>query len=220
MADTVEPTETTQQAPSEVTPSAPAVDNAEAIAAEKKRAEQAEMERNLLRKRLEALEKEKSEKERKELEDKEDWKSLAEQAVARAEALEKEREAESTAKARDAATSEVFGGFDNKVIEIAKTTGLTAADDSDEAKEALRSKLEAIQSQVGITKQPTPTPNNPGEVVPTDNAPQYVSLRDAGDIDGKAASIWKNNRAAHTQLKNSTAIAAMKQISGMTPQEI
>lgn len=217
MADTGTQPETNQEplAP-EVTPSAPAKDNTQlsADADALKKAQQLEMERNLLRKKIDALEKEKSERERKELEEREDYRSLAERAIAEAEALRKEKEDAEKSQAVKLATETVYSGFDAKVVEIAKTAGISATDDSEEAQAALRSKLEAIQEKVGITKQPTPTPNNPSVQTPEgfDKVKTYERMK------------WDNptirNAAVKTAVGNLESIKAMKQISGMTPQEI
>lgn len=223
VAPAPEPTPTEPLAPV-VTPSVPLVDNAAAQAdAEelKKQLQKMEMERNLLRKQKDERDRLDADRERKELEEKEDYRSLAERAIAEAEALRKEKSDAESAQAVKVATETIYSGFDSKVVEIAKTAGVVAADDSPEAQTALKTKLEAIQAQVG-TKPINATPNNPApRVVTPATETKFLNPADYKDsAERRGAAIWKNNRTATERLKNSSAIAAMKQISGMEPQEI
>lgn len=153
MADTDTESETTneQLAPASP-PSDPTQDNTTQTAdadALKTQLQKLEMERNMLRKQKDALEKAQAERDRKELEEKEDFRSLAERAQAEAEALRKEKEEAETQAATQAATADVYKDFPTNVIEIAKTAGLTASNDTEEAKSLLKTKLEAIQQNVG-----------------------------------------------------------------------
>jgi hypothetical protein len=122
-----------------------------------------ELERNLLRNQKDKLERERLEREKRELEEKEDYRALAERANAEAEALRKEKQDAESKLAVEQATSEVFKEFDPKVIEIAKTVGLSASASTDDAKAELKTKLEAIRTQVGAGKprvqgsNPSPT---------------------------------------------------------------
>jgi hypothetical protein len=144
-------------------PSAPAGDNATATADAQALAAQMqklEMERNLLRKKVDAAEKAERERQQKELEDKEEWRTIAEQNKAELEALRKEREEAETKSARDAATAEVFKDYSDNVIAVAKTTGLSANSGSDEDKAALKTKLDEIQKTVG-SGAPKITGSNP-----------------------------------------------------------
>jgi hypothetical protein len=154
------------------TPSAPpaqaSVDNTPAAAdvEAQKNAEKLQMEINMLRKQKDTLEKEKLEREKKELEEKEDYRSLAEKAQAEAEALRKEKSDAESKAATESATKEVFGAFPENVQKVATTAGLTAQSDSDEDKATLKSKLEAIQKDVGGTapaisgSNPAPAPSD------------------------------------------------------------
>lgn len=135
--------------------------DAEALKQELKKLE---MERNLLRKQKDALEKERLEREKKELEEKEDYRTLAERAQTELETLRKEREEADARAAAQSATSEIFAGFDSKVVEVARTAGLSAADGSEESRTALQTKLKAIQDQLGITGTPRVMGSNPAPV--------------------------------------------------------
>lgn len=128
-------------------------------AALKEQLRKLEMERNLLRNKADKLEKERLEREKKELEEKEDYRALAERAAAEAEELRKEKQDAEARQATEQATSEVFKEFDPKVIEIAKTVGLRATSSSDDAKAELKTKLEAIRTQVGAEKPKVPGSN-------------------------------------------------------------
>jgi len=98
----------------------------------------------------------------KQLEENNEWKSVAEQNRAKLEALEAEREAEQRSKELQAATSEVFSAFPTEVRELAEEMGVGLSEATDEAKEALKLKLEKVQAKVATEKKVTPNnPSNP-----------------------------------------------------------
>jgi len=218
MEDTVATTETNQEplAP-EVTQSAPQQDNttptadADALRREK---EKLEMERNMLRKKLDQTSKELEQKTQKELEEKEDYRALAERALARAEALEKEKTDNESKVAREQANADVYSEFDPKVIEVAKTAGLGVTDDSDEARNQLKAKLEAIQEKIGGTPAPSPIHNNPAPVVASE--PERTQVLKKMQFDDRNI----REQAIKTAVGSLDVIRAMKEQSGRTPQEI
>lgn len=129
-------------------------------AALREQVEKITLERNLLRNKTDKLERERQEREKRELEEKEDYRALAERAQAEAEELRKEKQQAADKAALEEATSDIFKEFDPKVIEIARTVGLSATGTTDDDKAALKTKLEAIRDQVGAPK-PKVTGSNP-----------------------------------------------------------
>lgn len=154
----------------DATPSVPApqvntVDTAE-VERLKKEAAQATMRANQLQNQLDKKAAEDEAAKLKQLEENNEWKSVAEQNRAKLEALEAEREAEQRSKELATAKQEVFKEFPAEVIELAEETGLSLTDTTEESKEALKAKLEKIQSRV-VTKAVV-TPNNPANPNPPD----------------------------------------------------
>lgn len=162
--------ETVVEPKNDATPSAPqpvvnTVDTAE-VERLKKEAAQAQMRANQLENELKKREAAEEAAKLKQLEENNEWKSVAEQNRIKLEALEAEREADERAKELAAAKQEVFKEFPAEVIELAEETGLSLSDVTDDAKEALKAKLEKIQSRV-VTNKPV-TPNNPANPAPVD----------------------------------------------------
>ena len=162
--------ETVVEPKNDATPSAPqpvvnTVDTAE-VERLKKEAAQAQMRANQLENELKKREAAEEAAKLKQLEENNEWKSVAEQNRIKLEALEAEREADERAKELAAAKQEVFKEFPAEVIELAEETGLNLSDVTDDAKEALKAKLEKIQSRV-VTNKPV-TPNNPANPAPVD----------------------------------------------------
>lgn len=202
------------------TPSAPTVDNTPAAAdvEAQKNAEKLQMEINMLRKQKDALEKEKLEREKKELEEKEDYRSLAERAQAEAEALRKEKEDAETKSATQSATEAVYKDFPENVQKIAKTAGLTVQADSEEARAALKTKLESIQSDVGVVT-PKIQGSNPAPTTPNgENSTEFIPVR-GPTADVRGGIIFRNNLTANERMKNLESIKVMKQIAGVEAQE-
>lgn len=169
MTDTLN-SETVVEPKNDATPSAPqpvvnTVDTAE-LERLKKAAEQAQMRVNQLENEAKKREAAEEAARMKQLEENNEWKSVAEQNRIKLEALEAEREADERAKELAAAKQEVFKEFPAEVIELAEETGLSLSDVTDDAKEALKAKLEKIQSRV-VTNKPV-TPNNPANPAPVD----------------------------------------------------
>jgi len=167
MSDTTQPVETVKtEAPSnEVTPTAApvanAVDPAE-VERLRKEADQNRMRANQLENELKKKAEEEEAARLKQLEENNEWKSVAEQNKAKLEALEAEREAEQRSKELSAATSEVFSSFPTEVRELAEEMGVGLTETTEEAKEALKQRLEKIQAKVVTEKKVTPNnPSNP-----------------------------------------------------------
>lgn len=208
MSDTTQKVETAKtEAPSnEVTPTAApvanAVDPAE-VERLRKEAEQARMRANQLENELKKKAEEEEAARLKQLEEQNEWKSVAEQNKAKLEALEAEREAEQRAKELRTATKEVYSQFPDEVKELAEEMGVGLNDATEEAKEALKQRLEKIQAKVVTEKKVTPNnPSNP--VQPTQNKEELLERAKFGD------------RTAQTQvISNLPGVQAMRKMAGL-----
>lgn len=132
------------------TTSTPPQDNASAAEVERlrKEAEQKELRIRQLENERKARE-EKDEAERqKQLEEQNEWKAIAEQNKAKLDALEKEREEAIAKMELEEKQNEVFKDFPEDVVELAKETGLTLSENSEEATEALKTKLNKLSERV------------------------------------------------------------------------
>lgn len=211
MVDTPKTGETANPQPLEnnaTQPSAPqpvvnTVDPAE-VERLKKQAEQAEMRANQLANQLKKKEEAEEAAKLKQLEDKEEWKSVAEQERAKREALEQEREVEERAKVLATARQEIFKGFPTEVIEIAEETGLGLTEDTDEARAALKAKLDSINAKV--VKTSTPGPNNPA-------APSVVS-GDRNDLIKRAK--YGDREARRQVISTIPAVQEMRRLAGLS----
>ncbi len=177
-----------------------------AIAEARKEAEQARMRANQLENQVAELRKADEERNRKQMEANEEWKQLAEQEKAKRESLESEREADKKAAELKAATSDVFAGFPAEVLEIAKEAGMALTDTTDEAKEALKAKLQNIQAKV-VSDRPV-TPNNHAKPSNAQDRAALIAQMRAGDKDARAKVIG-----------SIPGVEAMRKMAGYSPQE-
>lgn len=137
----------------------------------RKQAEQAEMRARQLENEKAERDKRDAEAEQKRLEEQNEYKSLFEQEKAKREAFEKERE-EAVAKIElEKSQAEVYKEFPDDVVELAKDTGLTLNESSEEAKEALKTKLNKLSERV--SGKNAVTSNNGNE---TTNKPDRHAL--------------------------------------------
>ena len=163
MADTEKNSETATQGDSQTTVTTTStqdnnqgnqVDTAE-VERLRKEAEQAKMRANQLEKEKAEREKRDAEAEAEKLAEQNKWKEIAEQNKAKVEAFEKERE-EAVAKAELEKTQEdVYKEFPQDVVELAKETGLELNENSEEAKEALKTKLNKLSEKISSDGKPT-----------------------------------------------------------------
>lgn len=139
----------------------------------------------------------------KQLEEQNEWKQIAEQEKAKREEYEKEREEARRANDLQSATNEVLGTFSDEVRELATDMGLALNDDSEEAKEAFKQKLEKISAKVAADRKPGA--NNPAPGSPS--APREELL----------ARTRKGDPAAKAQLINDfPAIKEMRRLAGQS----
>lgn len=188
MADTTTvETATPEVVKNDVTPVAtpPSVNSNDNSEVEKlrKELEQSQMRANQLENEKKKREEADADIKRKQLEDQEQWKEVAEQEKAKREALETEKQEAETKQTLSIAEQSIFAEFSPEAIEVAQEAGLTLTEDSDEAKNTLKSKLEKIQAKV-ITGN-TVTPNNPGNLPETNDRAQLVQAMRNGDKQAK-----------------------------------
>jgi len=156
----------------------------------RKEREQIEMERNLLRKKLEAEEKAKAEAEAKQLEEQQEFKTLYEQEKQRREQIEREQaekeEKLSLASAKETALSE----FSPEVRELAQELGFELTSADDDAVEAFKGKLSKVQERISSEQKVTPnnpsSPRKPG--MPTGDDLR-VALKDPQSFDEIVANM-------------------------------
>lgn len=210
MSDTTTPVETVKtEAPSNnatpaATPPVNATDTAE-VERLKKEAQQAQMRANQVQNELDKMKQAQEEAQRKQLEQNEEWKSLAEQERTKREALEAEREAENRSAELKTATSEVLSQFPSEVVEIAQEAGISLTESSDEAKEALKAKLEKIRTKV-VTDKPV-TPNNGNPAAPEAPQAELLARMKAGDKTARQEVIG-----------NIPAVIEMRRLAGFSEQ--
>jgi hypothetical protein len=172
------------------TTSTPSQDNVSAAEVERlrKAAEQAEMRANQLKNELDKKKAEDEAARLKQLEENEEWKQLAEQSKIKLEEFENAREAEQRQATLKTATTEIFSQFPDEVKEIAEETGLTITEDTDEARIALKAKLEKIATKV--VKSRDVTPNNPANpAVPQGERTALLQRMGNGDREARAQVI-------------------------------
>lgn len=129
----------------------------------RKKLEQQEMRANQLANKLKAKEEAEEEATRKQLEQKEEFKSLYEQEQAKREELERTIEEEKKKKSLEKVSEGIFSEYSEDVRALADEVGLTLTDDSEEAQQLLKDKLDKINSKVVKTSEPKPNNPNPGQ---------------------------------------------------------
>lgn len=125
----------------------------------RKEREQIEMERNLLRKKLEAEEKAKAEAEAKQLEEQQEFKTLYEQEKERREAIEREQADKEEKQALAEAKATVLAEFSTEVRELADELGFELTANDDDSVAAFKDKLGKLQAKT--SSEAKVTPNNP-----------------------------------------------------------
>jgi len=142
-------------------PSTPPVDTAKDSEIERlrKELEQKTMRENQLANQLKAKEEAEAEAKRQQAEANEEFKNLYEQERLKNEERERELEATKRQDALKSAQSEVLADFSDEVKTLAEEAGMSLADDSEEAKQLFKQKLDKIASMV--TKSEKVSPNNP-----------------------------------------------------------
>jgi len=136
----------------------------------RKELEQKTMRENQLINELKAKEEADAEAKRKQLEENEEFKNLYEQEKAKREEVETRIETEARQKELDKVSAEIFDGYSDEVKALAQEAGMSLNDVTEEAKEALKAKLDKVSSMVTRTEKVAP--NNPGT---PNKAPELTS---------------------------------------------
>lgn len=183
MADTPTGETVTPEAPSNEpsTVAAPVVDNSNVdVEAAKKEAEQARMRANQLENELKKIREQQEAERQKQLEEQGKWKEVADAKTAELERIQRERDEQQRQAELENATNGVFKDYPANVVDIAKTTGLSLPDDSEEAIAAFKEKLDTIKKQVVPTA--SPSANNPHNPAPAEaSKAELLDRMKAGD---------------------------------------
>lgn len=131
------------------------------VEAIRKEAEQARMRENQLKNELEKLKSQQEAERLEKLKENEDYKALYEQSQAELDRQRDEREAGERNSKLSAEKDTVLSEYPEAVKKIAEATGLVLTDDTEEAKTALKAKLDNIAENVGTTAQVTPNNTRP-----------------------------------------------------------
>lgn len=150
----------------------------------KKELEQTQMRANQLNNQLEAKAKAEEEARAKQLEEQNEFKSLYEQEKAKREAADKERQEAETKQALTLSQDTIFAEFDPSAVEVAKEAGLTLTEDSDEAKNAFKARLQKIADKVVSTNKVTSNNQAPDNTVAPERAELVGQMR-AGSKDAR-----------------------------------
>jgi hypothetical protein len=196
-------------------PTTPPVDNGSAAEVEqaKKDAEQARMRANQLENENKQLKANQAEADKKQLEEKEEFKALYEKTDAELKQIRDERETAERQTKLSSETETVFKDYPESVVDVAKTAGLSLAEDSETARTALKEKLEAIKAKVEPNGKPPVSPNNPNNPAPAnpDREALVKDMRERGAVG--------DDTAAYKYISQLDSVKRMKEIAGVPPQE-
>lgn len=197
------------------TTTAPGGDNGSTAEVERlrKEAEQAKMRANQLANELEAKHKAEEVAKQKQMEEKEEFKTLYEQTQKSLDEMKSQAEADKRNSELKQASNELFKEYPENVQKLAETAGLTLTDDSDEAKAALKAKLDEFKSQVAPVQT---TQSNNGYTPSTDvSDPHSLTQRSApGQPSPMAeASARGDNSVINQYISSLPAIKRMREIA-------
>lgn len=216
MADTPTGETVTPEAPSNGTGNTPAPiqDNSSAdVEAAKREAEQARIRANQLENEKKALQEKLEAEERKKLEEKEEFKQLYEQLKSQIDERDAKDAEQIRASELQTATDEVFKGYSDAAVELAKVAGLKLTDSSETAQVALKAKLDVFQKQVG-SPTATPTSNNSHNPAPANLDRQQLVQRNGDGVSPMALAGAKGDDSVVKQyISQLPAIARMKEIA-------
>lgn len=162
MADTPTGETVTPEAPSNnvtatATPGVNAIDTAE-VERLRREADQARMRANQLQNQLDEQKKKEEADKLKQLEDNNEYKTLYEQAQAKLEETDRQRQAEEKQKEIKSVQDKLLEGYSDEVKQLAQEAGMGLTEPSDDAVAALKAKLDKISTMVSSKGV---GPNNP-----------------------------------------------------------
>lgn len=201
-------------------PAAPVnvVDSAE-VERLNKELEQQRMQVNQLQNKLTAKEQAEAAARQKQLEEKEELKTLYEQTQSQLDEMKRTMDAEKRQKELETTAQAILQEFPENIRNIAQTTGLSLADDSDVAKTNFKEKLGELQAQVGTpTSVPAVTSNNGAAPMapPTDRAAReaLVTRQRPGEPSPMAMAAAKGDDSVFEAYVSSLpAVQRMKKIA-------
>lgn len=195
------------------TPVVNAIDTAE-VERIRKEAEQAKMRAAQLENQLREKEAAESAAKAKQLEEKEEFKTLYEQTQARLNEVEERQARETQQTQLKTATEDVFKDYSADTVELARTAGLSLTSDSDDARAALKVKLDAFQAKVGGSSQPKPRGNNPAPTTTEVVDRHTLTVRNEDGVSPMALAGAKGDESVVRQyIKGLPAIQRMKEIA-------
>lgn len=192
--------------------SAPQTDNTNSAEFEqlKKQMDQEKMRANQLANQLAEKDKAETAARQKQLEEKEEFKTLYEQTQSQLNEIKKtQQEAEQKA-ALTTATADVFKDYSQPVVELAQTAGLSLTEDTDEARKALKEKLDTFKSKLpsgGVSS------NNPHQPAENTNSAELTKRNEDGASPMALAAAKGDLRPTYEYIRGLPAIARMKEIS-------
>lgn len=183
-------------------------DNAE-VERLQKELEQSKMRANQLENEKAERVKQEEEAERKKLEEQNEFKTLAEREKERAEAAEKKLADSEKSQTLSKSTEELLATYPKAVAEIAKTTGLSLTEDSEDAKKAFTEKLDAIKKNV----------TNGQKVRGNNMRPEQEDVSPERALALKRMKFGDKSPAnLHVLLKDNPALAQMRKDAGYEPE--
>jgi len=179
----------------------------------KKEAEQARMRANQAQNELDRIKAEQDAARAKQLEEKEEFKVLYEQTQSQLNEIRENQAAQERQTQLSTATQEVFKDYSANVVELAKTAGLSLTEDSDEARTALKGKLDIFQAQVGGTT-PKAGASNPRQTTPNPVSREELVTRNAEGVSPMALSMARGDESVvRSYIREIPAIQRMKEIA-------
>lgn len=192
----------------------PVTDNSAADPNLQKELEQLRMRNNQLANQLDEKRKAEEAARQKQLEEQEEFKTLYEQTQERLNQLEGEAKAQEERQKLQAATDDVLKEYSDDVKELAKTAGLNLSEDTDEARNALKEKLDTFKAKVSGTTASVAANN--GYTPPQEaESRQALTARDhpGGESPMALAGARGDETVALKYISQLPAIQRMKEIA-------
>jgi hypothetical protein len=191
----------------------PVVNTSADVEQAKREAEQARIRANQLENENKKLKEAQEAARQKQLEEKEEFKTLYEQTATRLKEIEDRDAVNERAKELSTATEEVFKDYDPKAVELAKVAGLSLSDSTDEARTALKEKLDIFQKQVGPSAS-TPGSNNPHNPAPAAATREELVRRNGDGVSPMALAGAKGDDSViKSYIRELPAVKRMREIA-------
>lgn len=197
---------------------APATDNSVADQANlQKELEQLKMRNNQLANQLEEKRQAEEQARQKQLEEQEEFKTLYEQTQQQLDEVRRAEQERENRQKLSQATQDVLKDYPDNVRKLAEMAGLRLAEDTDEARNVLKEKLEAFKAEVAPTAGSSSrvTPNNPSTPAPnTEDRQALTAPGEGGSPSAMAlAGARGDDSLAYKYIGTLPAIERMRQIA-------